>query len=1638
MKKAKKMTAVTLTAALLLSSIPGNVFAGGRDEEKANSKIQAEFFVSPDGDDQNPGTYDKPFATLQAARDAVREINDNMTGDIYVFVDGGKYYLDETLELNEEDSGTNGYQVVYRNLDGLGSAELIGGKKLESEWELVDGSGDPTVDPDADLPESAEGKVYKTHVGTEVAFYTLYVNDRRATLARTGNREIYENYSAALTPYMRTTGGGLRTLGYNRNDIPEEVLEGLVNAQSRGDLNASVYLWDGGYWDWMTDTIPVERIDVENDTLYYKQDSEHPELYVPHFNTGVNARYFIQGNLSMLDVPGEYYFNHTTGDLYYYPESGNIEDYEFVIPTMEKIVDIKGTSKDSMVENITFDGLQFKDTSTPEYYTYAWNWGDAGAGLGFYPPEAEGSTQPSYCEQTERVEYQVGAITLTNTQNITITNSHIKNTGMFGVELYLANQETEISNCLIEYTGHGGVHIDGGYPGVGGDENGDGYSRDNVVTNCIIHDIGELIGQASGVTIINSGYNTVSHMEIYNSPRRGVFISGAVSRNPNVAFPDGDKDYNKMTDLYTHHNTVEYVYIHNCQQDGGDDGAIFAQNLFDPGAYKPNYFNQILIDTVASNPSMTDIAPNGINIDGQTSGVELKDVKVVNPQHFNIEVSTLAQYGTVMKFENTNTKFGNLKNEIDEFDDSRMEYDKIGVTTDFPQEYEQPAEQPQKPENLYFEEDFETGIETGKWSMSGQTPKITTEFMSEGVYGGKQALEISGNGQLYRTFEQPLQKTASFKIFDRQNNNQPAYTSGVTYSAKATAIVRADDGENAIGMGIDFDNMNYYVVQVGEERIPTPVRRTCGWHEFTFDYTSGTGVDLYVDGQLVKTIEDVDGFSYISLGTAEGKGTAYYDEVSIYGGDTDTPAWGDVELPEVPESDAEFNKEVFHKDFEDGVGIEFDPIKTFGGTNTTNLVEGDADHGQVMELLLDCGNVYYEVDNKDWKNYVIKYDWKFDGWQNSPLGYDNLGVVVAANTKDGARPVTSPACYQVVYRRNEGGTPYFELYKYDGGDTTFGKYTPPEDFDVTQWHSYEIHTFNGNLGLVIDGEMVVTGKDNNPLTYGGIGFNSVNTKSYVDNIQIINNPQNAEYDPNFGLENAKINGVFNPDYYEYSATIIDAEQPVTLAAPKAVASNVDFRIMLNGEDISSQFENPDNRVELSLQKGINQLSIIEITPAGEKEYRIQIEKPYQIISAEELADVETTLGTAPQLPQEVTLHFDDETSQTVGIQWDTVLPAQYRHTGKFTVEGKAEGFAYEVSVTVSVKGLESVEELPMIETEAGTAPTLAKSLLAHYSDGDAELPLTFCKLSPALYQKAGTVIAIGYADGYSRPVMQLVQVKEPVKEVDKTLLQKTYDYALEQDISNLIDSVKAYYEEALSEGKAVLDDVNATQAEVDAATDKLFNAVWMLDFVKGNKTNLGMLIERAEGMAANAEKYVQGDIWQQLLDALDTAKTVYEDGDAMESDIQPVADELLKAIVAQRYKADKSILEGLINKANAMDVSQYTAESVAVFKAALANANLVLADESLSEDDQSVVDNAVKELDDAIKNLSTADETPSNPDDPSGPDDGEETPSTPDKGDEGTPATGDYSDIAILFTAAFAAMMLAALACNWRKRKTDE
>ena len=103
-------------------------------------------------------------------------------------------------------------------------------------------------------------------------------------------------------------------------------------------------------------------------------------------------------------------------------------------------------------------------------------------------------------------------------------------------------------------------------------------------------------------------------------------------------------------------------------------------------------------------------------------------------------------------------------------------------------------------------------------------------------------------------------------------------------------------------------------------------------------------------------------------------------------------------------------------------------------------------------------------------------------------------------------------------------------------------------------------------------------------------------------------------------------------------------------------------------------------------------------------------------------------------------------------------------------------------------------------------------------------------------------------------------------------------------------------------------DANATQDEVNAAWDNLLTGIWGLGLVQGDKTMLEQLINKADGMIPDEDKYMP-DHWQELVDALAAAKDVMADGDAMEEDIQPVAEALLNAILAQRFKADKSILK---------------------------------------------------------------------------------------------------------------------------------
>ena len=170
---------------------------------------------------------------------------------------------------------------------------------------------------------------------------------------------------------------------------------------------------------------------------------------------------------------------------------------------------------------------------------------------------------------------------------------------------------------------------------------------------------------------------------------------------------------------------------------------------------------------------------------------------------------------------------------------------------------------------------------------------------------------------------------------------------------------------------------------------------------------------------------------------------------------------------------------------------------------------------------------------------------------------------------------------------------------------------------------------------------------------------------------------------------------------------------------------------------------------------------------------------------------------------------------------------------------------------------------------------------------------------------------------------------------------------------------------------------------------------------------------KAEVMVVEQDKYVQTD-WQQLVDALAQAQELLEDsGNALAGDVEEASEALLNAILAQRYKANKENLEDILSQAQAVD--GYTAQSVAVFQAALAEAQALMEDETLSVEDQDAVDAAVEALASAMNGL-TAETTPQPTQTPEASQTPEATqkPVVSEKPETNVPQTGDASQLAAM------------------------
>ncbi len=100
---------------------------------RAAPPAPADFHVAPNGDDANPGTRRRPFATVTRARDAVRaKIAAGLTADVTVLIRSGTYRVAEPIVFGPEDSGTERHSITYAAY--AGEKPVIGGGRVVTGW----------------------------------------------------------------------------------------------------------------------------------------------------------------------------------------------------------------------------------------------------------------------------------------------------------------------------------------------------------------------------------------------------------------------------------------------------------------------------------------------------------------------------------------------------------------------------------------------------------------------------------------------------------------------------------------------------------------------------------------------------------------------------------------------------------------------------------------------------------------------------------------------------------------------------------------------------------------------------------------------------------------------------------------------------------------------------------------------------------------------------------------------------------------------------------------------------------------------------------------------------------------------------------------------------------------------------------------------------------------------------------------------------------------------------------------------------------------------------------------------------------------------------------------------------------------
>ncbi|MFI6347175.1 right-handed parallel beta-helix repeat-containing protein [Streptomyces sp. NPDC050560] len=611
----RRLRAVLATAvAVACIAVPANAAGGQRGSAKKPCSPR-QFYVSPSGSDHANGSKKHPWRTVEHARDHISAKGLNSAGkmkcDIDVNLRAGDYEVDDTITFGDKDSGANGHQVVYRSYDGPGKARFLGAKPVTGWTKYKD-------------------HIYKAPVDKNSPFFTLFEDGKRATTARYPNRGSDDTWAPYLTSALTQE---------DKMDVHNWLWSKPGDWDPSWDMSqASAVIWSGGSWSWFTDTVPILDVNFPKNQLTLKYWTRYAMV-----NSDGGSRYFLQNSLDFLDQPGEYYLDSKAGELYYWPRGGSVDDTSVLRPTVKTVFSFAGSSATSRVHDVTLDGLSTEYTDFVDWYRNGWiSAGDSG----------EVHKYPEYERQIEMPRNRFGAVLMTNTRGITLSRMHIANTGFTGVYMLFANDHDTVRDSLLENIGADGIKVEGGFPGEGD------VAHDNLFTDNYIDHFGELVpGDASGVELMDTGGNEVSHSYISHSARYGISLES----RPEVL----------NADTYSTGNTFKYLNIQQAGLDSGDMGAFYAYGVSNQEPHPVNnHVSQMVVGDVIPDDSMPDSGTRGVHMDSGGCGFDFRNVEVGRT--------------TDQSYQSYQCNTTENDNWMDGFDASKMQYDKIGVKAAFP------------------------------------------------------------------------------------------------------------------------------------------------------------------------------------------------------------------------------------------------------------------------------------------------------------------------------------------------------------------------------------------------------------------------------------------------------------------------------------------------------------------------------------------------------------------------------------------------------------------------------------------------------------------------------------------------------------------------------------------------------------------------------------------------------------------------------------------------------------------------------------------------------------------------------------------------------------------------------------------